>query len=76
MNKPTLEISVTLTGSAFYDDNGQPNPGPELARILRQLADRAEGIDPEWGDSAPLYDVNGNKAGSFTLDGMEADEDA
>lgn len=69
-----LNLNIKTTGAAFYDDDGTPNPGPELARLLRNLADRIEGADGEDGDSGPLYDANGNRAGYFDLDGMERDE--
>lgn len=53
-------ITISTAGAAFE------NPGPELARILRKLADGLErgGIsatDPE--DFCRLYDVNGNNVG-------------
>lgn len=37
--------------------------GFELARILRQLADRVEYVCEET--SVPLHDINGNKVGEF-----------
>ena len=50
-------ISIDTGGAAFED------PGPELARILRKLADGLDrgGITPP--EDAHLYDVNGNRAG-------------
>jgi len=44
-----------MDNAAFEDGEGKP----ELARILRRLADKVEA-----GDEPPfLYDVNGNKVG-------------
>ena len=50
-------ITIDTDGAAFED------PGPELARILRRLADGLDrgGIEPT--DAARLYDVNGNNVG-------------
>lgn len=47
--------------SAFAD------PGPELARILRELARRVEVAGPV-DDSWSLADVNGNLVGSASLE--------
>lgn len=54
----TVEIA---TDNAAFD----PEPGYELARILRDLADNLEqGSAP---DTFVLRDVNGNKVGTATL---------
>lgn len=51
-------ITIHTDGAAF-----DPDPGPELARILRKLADGLDrgGITPP--EPVRLYDVNGNSAG-------------
>lgn len=55
-----LRIEIDCGNAAFCNRDGEPDPGPELARILRQLADRLE-------DEAPvnvrLHDINGNACG-------------
>jgi hypothetical protein len=50
-----LEIA---TDNAAFDDA----PAVELARILRELADRVE--EAEAGDVLPVRDLNGNRVGS------------
>ena len=49
-------IQIETDNDAFY-----PDPGPELARILRKLADRLEGGD--LAESVRLMDYNGNAVG-------------
>lgn len=54
--------TITIeTGNAAFEDS----PTTELARILRDLADRLErdGIPPEH-----LRDINGNRVGHVTVD--------
>ena len=50
------------TGSDVF----KPAPAPELARILREVADQIE-AGLEHGKSVPLHDINGNHVGSFML---------
>ena len=55
-----LNLSIDTTNAAFDGDDR----GPELARILRELADRLE--DGRFGPmdtAAPLRDINGNRVG-------------
>lgn len=48
-------MHAELESAAFH-----PDPGPEVARILRRLADRLEeGEQGDWN----LLDVNGNSVG-------------
>jgi hypothetical protein len=50
-----VTIKISTANEAF------DVPGPEIARILRRLAQEVEmGID-----AGKLYDVNGNAVGSF-----------
>jgi hypothetical protein len=65
-----LRIRVDLDNDAFYhgyDGNGDPvrSPGPELGRILRTLAEQAEGDMLMNGDR--VYDVNGNSVGDVVI---------
>lgn len=55
-----VRIEIQTENAAFCRDfDGRHEPGPEIARILRRLADDYE------GDKAPekLYDANGNAVG-------------
>lgn len=56
-------IEIATDNDAFF-----PEPGPELARILRQLAERIESAGPEeLGAGVRLLDYNGNGVGRATL---------
>lgn len=55
-----LEID---TGNAAFDNDGDGDRHGEVARILRELADRIEA----GNRNGQIYDVNGNHVGSFTL---------
>lgn len=55
-----VKIKISTASEAF------DVPGPEIARILHNLANR---IDSEWklgGLEYKIQDVNGNTVGSFT----------
>lgn len=57
-------LTIRTDGAAFEEE-----AGPELARILRRLADGLDrgGIAPE--DVTRLYDINGNNVGrAHTVD--------
>lgn len=54
----TLKITLTMDNAAF-----EPDPGIEVARILRALADRAEVESIEDGRRMVLRDFNGNSCG-------------
>lgn len=59
-----VTIDVTCDNDAFH-----PDPGIELARILRKLAERVERSAPyphEWEQA--LADANGNRVGGLVLD--------
>ncbi len=61
-----LTIRIDCSGAAFTDPyEGTPWPGPELAEILRALADRAEA--GELGTES-VRDSNGNTCGSVEFD--------
>ena len=62
-----FELTID-TGNAAFD----PEPGREIARILRELADRTE-IDPGYlmacgYGHVSVRDVNGNTCGRFFYD--------
>lgn len=53
-----FHLEIALVGEAF-----DPDPGPELARLVRKVADRVE-HDPV-GSSGAVLDLNGNRVGSW-----------
>jgi hypothetical protein len=68
-------FAVESSGDAFAGD-----PAAEIARILRKTADRVvekspelavvavgNGVDESLTYSAPLYDYNGNRVGSWSF---------
>lgn len=59
MERITIEIE---TVNAAFDDE----PASEIARILRQLADRFEQCGLPL---SKLYDVNGNACGRVNIEG-------
>lgn len=60
-----LQIDITLDSAAFYDDREMPLRGPEIARILRGLANTLDD-DPEFKPhSRRLIDENGNITGFY-----------
>lgn len=67
--KATIEIK--MDNAAFHDDDPTTDPtdaaGRELARMLRELAGRVDDTILTPGDDHILYDVNGNRVGTFTV---------
>jgi len=57
-----LKIEMSLANSAFCETNGD-----EIARILRVLADKAEGCQLD-GVCFNLRDINGNTIGTCEID--------
>lgn len=58
-----LAINIDLDNDAF-----QPEAGEEVARILRDAADRCERLGNLFDDlRANLRDVNGNTVGALTV---------
>lgn len=51
-------ITIQMDNAAFADE-----PATELARILRNLAERIE----EGSTESRLRDINGNHVGQFTI---------
>lgn len=52
-------VTITTDNAAFADDD----LGPELARILRRLADTVAGCSRDDIDGYTLRDINGNRVG-------------
>ncbi len=59
MARFTVQLS---TDNAAFD----PDPAPELARIMRKIADTIEAGD-DIGQFLTIFDVNGNDVGRFAL---------
>jgi hypothetical protein len=55
-----FKIEIETGNAAFEDDNRNY----ELARILRQIAERLESGE----DAGRVLDINGNKVGSFEME--------
>ena len=58
-----ITITINTDGAAF--DNGYK--APEVARILRSIADRISGED-DINTSIVIRDINGNRCGSYEVD--------
>jgi len=54
-------LNIEMDNAAFLDDQS------ELARILRELADKIEDHVVVVGDSFVARDVNGNRVGSLEI---------
>ena len=64
-----LKITINLDNSAF-DDEQDMGPGPEVARILRYLADTFEDtlvVTPRGPEPLSIRDINGNRVGQATI---------
>lgn len=64
-------LTIETTGAAFTiesngDDNGAPDIGPELARILRKIADDIDGVI-EAGLDGTARDRNGSTVARWSL---------
>lgn len=64
-NLTSISINIDTNGDAFHDgqEPARYAPGPEIARILRKIADRIAW--EEWTDQLPLLDHNGNHVGVY-----------
>ncbi len=65
-----LTITINTDNAAFYGPDGScADPCPELADILRKLAERLDGyhgLDPAL-HSFSIHDSNGNRVGTAKL---------
>jgi hypothetical protein len=60
-------LTVCLDNAAFWNETG-PDPGPELARVLRNAADIAENHGPGSGLTLTMHhDSNGNICGDSRI---------
>ena len=67
-----FKVKINTDSAAFGDDDPAfaDDPTPELARILRRIAEQLE--TESFHEFRTVYDVNGNAVGRYTL----RDEDA
>lgn len=70
IENPVFRLEVELSNDAF---GGEAGP-EELARILRRVASHVEcqGTGELANDGEPVFDVNGNHAGQWTISFEEA----
>ena len=59
-----FSMEVRMDNDAFADGRN----GQELARILIRLADLYNGLIMDDESSGSLFDINGNKVGSYTTE--------
>jgi hypothetical protein len=58
-----FKLNINMENDTFVE-----NPSEEVARILRDLADRIKGHSNfSKGHSQPLRDINGNTVGGFDI---------
>jgi len=60
-----FKVSIDVENAAFEEGE----EGSEVARILREVANRFDGDSLEVGRLMPLFDVNGNRVGSAKVIG-------
>jgi hypothetical protein len=57
----TFKLNIKTGNAAFSEEEGGPHL--ELARLLREVADRVENGE----DHGSVMDINGNSVGRWTL---------
>ena len=61
----TFTVEFRTNNAAMSDDDY----GPEVARILRHVADSVEHrSEPEESDGGPIMDANGNNVGTWSIE--------
>ena len=61
-----VHITINTDNAAFSNDDGDGKAeGQEVARILRHLANKVDGIGDLTGYVGPCVDFNGNTVGKF-----------
>lgn len=72
-----IRIEIETGNAAFHvqssdEHNGEPNTGPEVCRILRNLVETIEIgrllIEIENGEEFGLLDLNGNRCGKLVVE--------
>jgi hypothetical protein len=70
MSDLTFRLYIDTANAAFCGDDGELDPAPELARLLRETARRLERDPEQWrehGFYQTIRDLNGNDVGRFGL---------
>lgn len=62
-----LVLRITCAGAAFHEDDDTASPQLELAKILRAVADRLDGVPGYGSFFETLRDSNGNECGKVAL---------
>jgi len=65
-----ITITIKTDSDAFRSagDTKEPSEGPEVARILRKLADEVAPVKSLWHYSAALVDLHGLTVGRIEVD--------
>lgn len=63
----TFQLQINTDNAAFFSDDAQPEPGPELARILHAIAERIAIAAGPPDVFTTIRDVNGNDVGRYAL---------
>lgn len=66
----TFIVKIDCGNAAFTDEAGNvtlDTAAPELARILRHIADCIEEAGTDYGWFKTIHDVNGNDVGRYAL---------
>ena len=64
----SFHLEIALVGDAFT-----PEPGPELTRLVRRVADK---LGEPGVASGAILDLNGNRVGTYWLEDSEERTDA
>lgn len=66
-----FRLKIDTDNAAFLDPDGGGafNPGYELARILREIANRIHGELDYTGERGTIRDLNGNTVGAWHYTG-------
>lgn len=68
LSQSTFLLRIELGNAAFGDDEHSPETSAEIARILRDCAERVERQTPrDMGRFQNLRDVNGNPVGQYAV---------
>lgn len=67
MTTPRFNLSIDMDNAAFDPDLLDGSPNAEVARILRDLADRLDSDEGSMAAQGSVRDVNGNTVGTWTL---------
>lgn len=62
-----LTIEITMDDAAFFDEDGKPEQGTEVARILGRFTCGLKGT-PMEEDTGKFFDLNGNAVGTWKVE--------